>query len=93
MGRKNQTMEYNLFYCVSCGSLNYRLPRRKGKQREAGHLKRLYCPHCQEDINHAEVTISGPYTSEEFCFELFEGNFDKNGMRINPSWKSFINSK
>ena len=43
------------FYCTKCGNLSMSLPRAKKKQREAGHLKNLYCPHCREEHNHLEL--------------------------------------
>ena len=42
------------FYCTKCGNLSMSLPRAKKKQREAGHLKNLYCPWCKGEYNHWE---------------------------------------
>lgn len=91
MNRKNTKFIYNTFYCTQCGNKNYSIPRKLNSQREAGHLKELYCPHCERDINHAECTEFGPYTFREFREEYNLGNFDENGMRINQSWKGCIN--
>lgn len=92
MSKKGQNLQYNTFYCIQCGNKNYSIPRRKNAQREAGHLKRLYCPYCGKEINHAECSEFGPYTSAEFYIEFDEGNFDiETGMRKTKSWRQFIN--
>lgn len=33
------------FICLRCGA-SFPLPRIKGKQRENGHIKDMYCPKC-----------------------------------------------
>lgn len=43
------------FYCLQCGNRGIPLPRSKGHRREKFHRKKLYCPHCKTDVNHAEV--------------------------------------
>ncbi len=30
-------------YCTECGKSGIEIPRKVGKEREAGHLKSLYC--------------------------------------------------
>ena len=72
------------FYCTKCGNLSMSLPRAKKKQREAGHLKNLYCPHCREEHNHVEMRPFGAYRLEDFRFEFENGNFDTDGNRKNP---------
>ena len=37
----------NDFVCPECGQ-TIPLPRRKGKVREKGHIKDLWCPFCQK---------------------------------------------
>ena len=39
---KNQKVTTSEFYCTKCGSRGIPIARRAGKQREAGHLKKLY---------------------------------------------------
>lgn len=43
------------FYCVKCGNKGMPVPRKMSKQREAGHLKKLYCIHCKMFTNHVEI--------------------------------------
>lgn len=69
------------FYCVQCGNKGIPIARRVGAQREAGHLKRLYCPHCKEEVNHAEVRPFGSYNYEDFKMEFELGRF-VDGLRI-----------
>ena len=69
------------FYCVRCGNKGIPIARKIGSQREAGHLKKLYCLHCQEQTNHAEIRPFGAYHYEDFKLEMSYGNFDENGLR------------
>lgn len=57
------------------------IARRIGKQREAGHLKKLYCPYCKKEVNHAEVRPFGEYNYEDFKAEYDLGRFI-NGNKI-----------
>lgn len=41
------------FICSQCSGANF-LPRKTSKQRERGHLKRIYCVKCKEEVNHIE---------------------------------------
>ena len=63
------------FYCVICGNKGIPIARRIGSQREAGHLKKLYCPHCKMEVNHAEVRPFGAYNYEDFLMEFELGRF------------------
>ena len=60
------------FYCTCCGRKGIPIPRKKGSEREAGHLKKLYCIYCKEEVNHIECR-----TPEEV--EEFKENFE-NGV-------------
>ena len=85
---KNQKVTTSEFYCTKCGSRGIPIVRRVGKQREAGHLKKLYCLNCKEEVNHVEVKQSGGYTIREFQAEFEKGNFE-NGERLMP-YREFI---
>lgn len=70
------------FFCVECGNKGISCPRKNGQQREAGHLKKLYCIFCQKETNHAEVKPFGSsYTKEDFDLEFSTGRF-VNGIRV-----------
>lgn len=43
------------FYCTKCGAKGMPLARKKSKLREAGHMKKIYCIHCKEEVNHIEI--------------------------------------
>lgn len=70
------------FYCTQCGAKNINIYRPKGREREAGHLKKLYCFSCGKETNCIEIKPnSGKYTFEDFKIEYEYGNFDENGCR------------
>ena len=69
------------FYCVQCGNKGIPIARKVGSQREAGHLKKLYCIYCKEEVNHAEVRPFGAYNYEDFKMEFELGRF-VDGLRI-----------
>ena len=60
------------FYCVECGKKGIPIARKLGAQREAGHLKSLWCVYCQKQTNHAEIRPFGTYTVENFKEEFYE---------------------
>ena len=75
------------FYCTKCGKKNFDIPRRKGREREAGHLKKLYCINCKEEHNCVEIKPFSKYGYEDFKIEYEYGNFSDNGDRIRPYGK------
>lgn len=77
---------YNrVWYCTKCGKkIPYTIPRKRGSMREVGHLKRLWCPYCNEERNSAETEEWTKYTAADFIFEFVNGNFSKEGNRIIP---------
>lgn len=69
-------------YCTCCGKKNIPIPRKRGQEREPGHLKKMYCIHCKKTVNMVEVKDFGSgYTVDDFMWEFSNGNF-KNGERI-----------
>lgn len=70
------------FYCTQCGSRGIPIPRRKGAEREAGHLKKIFCLKCQKETNHAECKPFSKYNYDDFKIEFEYGNFDNDGNRI-----------
>jgi len=63
------------FFCTKCGNEGLPCNRKQSKQREPGHLKKLYCLHCGEEVNHAEIREIGGYTIEDFKREFNLGRF------------------
>lgn len=63
------------FYCVKCGQKGIPIARKIGSQREAGHLKKLYCINCGQEVNHAEVRPFGAYNYDDFKLEYDLGRF------------------
>lgn len=69
------------FYCTECGKRGIPIARKKGQQREAGHLKKIFCLYCNCKTNHAEVKPFGAYTYDDFLEEYSLGRF-VNGNKI-----------
>ena len=72
------------FYCTQCGKKGIPVFRPGNKQREKGHLKKLYCCICRKETNHAEVS-GYAYTYEDFLREFKYGHFTKEGKRLSFS--------
>ena len=76
-------------YCTQCGKKNIPIPRNKGKEREPGHLKQMYCIHCKKKTNMVEVKEFGSgYTVNDFNLEFQLHNFTKDGNR-KLTWSEF----
>ena len=76
-------------YCTQCGKKNIPIPRKKGKEREPGHLKQMYCIHCKKKTNMVEVKEFGSgYTVSDFNLEFQLHNFNKDGTR-KITWSEF----
>ena len=78
---KNKFITDNEFYCVKCGRKGLPVIRQRGKEREAGHLKKLFCLNCKIETNHVECQPNTKYTKADFQVEFEYGNFDENGNR------------
>lgn len=80
MPNRKQTIVSD-FYCTQCGNKGIPIARKVGSQREAGHLKKLYCMYCQEEVNHVEIRPYGQYNYEDFKREFELGRF-VHGNRV-----------
>lgn len=78
---KKTNIKISDFYCTKCGNKSIPIARRDGRYKEAGHLKKLWCYHCKEEVNHAEVRPFGKYSYFDFCEEFICGRFI-NGEKI-----------
>jgi len=66
------------FFCTKCGKEGIPIQRKKGQERESGHLKKLYCIYCGEEVNHVEIKEDNPaYTLEDFKEEFELGRFEE----------------
>lgn len=90
---KNFTVE-NEFYCTQCGRRGFSIPRKVGKEREAGHLKKIYCLNCHKEQNFVECKPFTKYDKEDFIIEYEYGNFNEKGQRIRTygELRSLINN-
>lgn len=76
-------MSQSRFFCTECGNEGIPIMRPVGRQREPGHLKKLYCIHCKKEVNHVEIKETGNYTYEDFKKEYELGRFiDGNRIAI-----------
>ena len=83
MARRYNMCDPSDFYCTSCGQKNMlTVSRKQGQAREPGHLKKLFCFNCKEEVNHAEVRpMIMTYTYEDFQEEFESGRF-VDGQRV-----------
>lgn len=81
MAKVTKAMTESKFFCTKCGHEGLPIMRPKGHRREPGHLKKLYCIYCQEEINHAEIRDIEGYTENDFKQEFELGRFI-NGNRV-----------
>jgi hypothetical protein len=82
MGKKNNNgFTISRMFCTECGKEGVMVPRQVGKQREAGHLKKMFCLECQKTTNHAEIRPFGAYRLEDFQEEFRLGRF-VNGEKV-----------
>lgn len=79
------------FYCTICGAKGIPIIRTNNKNRELGHLKKIYCLNCGKETNHAECKDFSNYTYHEFLIEYKNHNFTDNGLRRQP-WRQFVAS-
>lgn len=77
------------FYCTQCSHKGIPLIRASGKEREPGHLKKLFCLTCQKEVNMVEIKPRGKYTLDDFLIEFNNHNFDQEGNRKEP-WEQFV---
>lgn len=85
MRKTNGKLETNDFFCTRCGRQGIPIARRPGHGREAGHLKKIFCLHCKQEVNFCEIKpFATKYTYDDFVLEFENGNFDDNGNRILP---------
>lgn len=87
--KDNRKMMLSDFYCTCCSHKGIPVFRTRGKEKEPGHLKKLFCLYCQREVNMVEIRPMGKYTLDDFLIEYNNHNFDKNGNRIEP-WKQFV---
>lgn len=65
------------FYCVKCGAKGMPLARKMSRQREKGHLKKLYCLHCKQETNHREIReFDLDYTYNDLIEDIKNGVYD-----------------
>ena len=85
MGKRANGFVISDMYCTKCGQKGIGIPRKFGQYRGPGHLKKLYCIHCGEMWNHAEVrSMYSDYNLEDFQLEMKYHNFDEHGNRKEP---------
>ena len=84
-----RTYNFSDFYCTQCSCKSVPIVRKAGQQREPGHLKKLYCLHCQKETNHVEIRYPSKYTLDDFWIEFTHNNFTKEGTRKEP-WRQFV---
>lgn len=76
-------MTFSDMYCTQCGHKGIPVQRNSGREREPGHLKKMYCLTCNKEVNMVEIRgFNKRYTLEDFLIEFENHNFNENGQRI-----------
>lgn len=93
-GLSIENVTFSQFYCTQCGQRGIDIPRKKGREREAGHLKKLFCLTCQKECNCVEIKPFSKYNYEDFVIEFEYNNFLETGERKVPynKLKEMINN-
>lgn len=91
LGKRNLTLSE--FYCCQCGYKGIPIFRKQGRERPSGHLKKLFCLHCQQEQNFIEIRDGSRYKMKDFQIEFEYGNFNSDGTREMkyPELKKLIN--
>ena len=74
--------EISTFYCTKCAG-KIELPRKMSQKREKGHLKKIYCINCKEEINHLEIRSNDmDFDLEQFKLDIEEGFYNESCKKI-----------
>lgn len=82
--KSNRNITFSQFYCTQCGNRSFDIPRKVGQERKSGHLKKIWCFHCNAEVNFVEVKPFTKYDYEDFLLEFEGGNFTPEGERKQP---------
>lgn len=66
--------EVHEFYCTKCGKRGIPIVRQASHFREKGHLKKLYCIYCREEVNHVECR--NDIEVQEFLEKFAKGEYN-----------------
>lgn len=66
--RKSTLSESTKMFCMNCGKEGIPVVRKRSKQKEKFHRKKMYCWHCGTEVNHIECR-------NEFEIKEFKENF------------------
>lgn len=80
MASKKNTFQTE-FFCTRCGH-KHSIHRKDNKRKKSGHLKKLYCIRCKEEVNAVEFGAYSSYTPQDFVKEYLFNNFSEEGDRI-----------
>ena len=67
------------FWCINCGNKGIPILRGRGRMREQGHRKALYCITCKTVINHVETRNEDE--AQLFREEFAEGQYAEEALR------------
>ena len=71
-------MKSSTMKCTQCGT-EYTIQRVVGKEKECGHLKKVWCVKCRKDTNHVE--LGAHYFRQDYYMEVLTNNFSPEGER------------
>ena len=70
------------FFCTKCGKERIPISRKKAKMRNELQLKKIWCIHCKEEVNHLEIR-SFDHNKEELLERLKNGEFYEPEVKDN----------
>lgn len=73
--------ESHKFFCTHCGKEGLNIYRNKASQRGKGHLKKLWCIHCKDEVNHYECYSQQDV--EKFKRKFENGDFKNDNIESN----------
>ena len=90
MPRGSKNYEQHSFYCINCGNKGIPILRDKSHLHSKNHRKVLFCPFCNETVNHIEIrTLEEAIKfKEDFEKEVFkdEAAQSLSYVRSGRSW-------
>ena len=77
------------FYCLRCANKTLPVLRSHAKMKEQFHRKKLWCTHCQMEINCIEITTleEKEIFMEEFANGIYQQEAEDSISHVGNSWQ------
>lgn len=85
------------FFCMKCGMENFTIPRKGNQKHEKFHRKKLYCWHCQCEVNNIECRNQEEVDEfrENFAKGMYVDECEESlrAIRSTSEWKKLLGKK